>query len=53
MAWLRQEGPVSAVQYAKAKHLSERTALRDLTELVKRGLATRIGIRRGARYRAI
>ncbi len=51
LAYLAQHGRCSNRQYIDMTNASERTGLRDLHELMRRGLIVREGKRRGAVYR--
>lgn len=51
LAYLAQHGRCSNRQYIEMTNASERTGLRDLHELMRRGLIVREGKRRGAVYR--
>ena len=46
-----ERGEIAVEDHVKDAGISSRTALRDLSELIRHGLIQRIGIRRGARYR--
>ncbi|MEZ5964769.1 MAG: sigma 54-interacting transcriptional regulator [Planctomycetota bacterium] len=48
---LSERGEISVEDHVRDAHISPRTALRDLDELIRQGRVWRIGIRRGARYR--
>ena len=48
-----KQGSVSAEECASRLGVSPRTGLRDLQELVRRGMLERVGKRRGARYRLV
>jgi DNA-binding NtrC family response regulator len=49
--WIREKGAVTSMEYSKHAEVSQRTALRDLAELVLRGVLTRAGTRKAATYR--
>jgi DNA-binding NtrC family response regulator/HAMP domain-containing protein len=53
VALLQERGSISTQEYVEVAGVSPRTGLRDLMELVERGVVRRIGRRRGARYRLV
>jgi DNA-binding NtrC family response regulator len=52
VALVRERGTLTSREYCILAKVSQRTALRDLSELVERGFLIRSGSRRGAIYRA-
>ncbi|MCB9899856.1 MAG: sigma 54-interacting transcriptional regulator [Planctomycetes bacterium] len=50
LAWLARHGRCTSREYCELTGTSTRTALRDLTDLIDRGLLVREGKRRGAVY---
>jgi DNA-binding NtrC family response regulator/GGDEF domain-containing protein len=49
--WVREKGSVTSHEYSDHADVSQRTALRDLSELVRRGILVRDGTRKAAIYR--
>lgn len=50
MKYLRQHGSITTGEYIKLTGASDRTALRDLNDLVQQGAIRRIGQKRASRY---
>jgi len=48
--WVREKGSVTSHEYSDHADVSQRTALRDLSELVRRGILARDGTRKAATY---
>jgi DNA-binding NtrC family response regulator/HAMP domain-containing protein len=49
--WIREKGALTSREYCERAGVSQRTALRDLAELVRTGLLIRTGSRKAATYR--
>jgi predicted HTH transcriptional regulator len=50
LPWLRKQRSITSAEYQRITSAPRRTALRDLTSLIDKGLLTLVGKGRGARY---
>src|SRR5262249_36479489 len=49
--WIREKGALTSREYCERMGVSQRTALRDLADLVRTGVLVRTGSRKAAIYR--
>jgi DNA-binding NtrC family response regulator len=52
LEWIREKGSLTSREYCERAGVSQRTALRDLSELVVAGVLVRSGTRKAASYRS-